>query len=1186
VSLNGRVWAPIGPSPIDQGAITANGQVTAIAVNPNDPNIIYIGTAWGGVWLTRDGGGTWTPLFDRAPALGVGEPAGIAIDPIDTSIIYVGTSNRDGSQFSGDATQPPAGLFKSTDGGGSWIRLGSGYPSSAPSNANRFFNQIINVVIVDPANHLVVYLASNSGVFVSGDGGLNWTQGVLPFGDVRSLVMDLTSPANARILYAGVSGRGVFRSNDGGQNWTLILSGATTVVANELSSAGTPGGPARGVGKFVVALAPPTSPPASAGIQVLYATIEGRPLNRPRQATDAPDPIGVFRSTDQGVTWTLQTPHNAGIPPSSGMPLNTQGGYSFHMAVDPASPGDGINDIIYFGAVGQARSTDSGLTFTALSGLHADTHAWVFAPQPGPFSVVYCGNDGGLFKGTGGTSFTSLNGGGLQTALFYNLDVKRDATASVTLGSLQDNGNVTTAGATAPTWKMGVGGDGFDVAHDGQNATAAYARSNANIFRSTDDGQSYGGITPPFSAAEANVYLAAVATDPSTSGGVYASSNQNLWQSTDGGSTWPKKAAIPGTASEVDVARINNNNVVVSVGGRVLVSTDAQGAFTLTDITRDLPGRFVGRVAFDPNDPATIYAVLGGLSGFAGGHVYRTSLTAAGWTDISPPLDLPFNAIALDGSETPTALYTGTDFGVLRSIDGGANWDVLDDIHFPGAPVFELVYHHGELRAATFGRGVFSFVKPAGPSIAVNLEDDLEFGTVCGGPQFLTLEVFNVGVADLVITSVQRLMGSTSFSVLTTPGTPLVIEPGEHVDFTVRFNPTTPAVLPEIATIRIVSNDPAAPVVDLAATGTLGMPRLVTAVANNGDFGNACLRSFVDRELMISNSGSCPLRITSIASSSPEFVLPGVVSYPLVLAAGSSVGLPVRFQPATLGPKAATLTIVSNDLGSPRQVALSGTAPPPELDVIVANMGNFGTVCVDAFRDLPLTLHNSGRCTLTIFNVASSSGEFVTPSVMGYPLEIAPGTSLVIPIRFAPTSFGVKSGTITITSDDPSGVKTVAVSGEAPSGRLVVTGSTCIGGVKECCLGERTIAICNVGECKLHVTSLAFKRKSRHWKLINNPFPATLHPGSCLSVLIRYKATERCPRACELVITSDDPVTPVKTLDVMAYTIPNTCGCSNCCEDCRKGCCCNKTHDACCSAQAIDGCCDEEGEELHDEEES
>ena len=303
MSLNGTVWVPIGPSPIHQFGITANGQVTAIAVHPSNANIVYIGTAWGGVWLTHDGGNTWTPIFDRAPSLGIGEPGGIAIDPVDPSIIYVGTSNRDGSQFSGEATQPPAGLFKSTDAGGSWVRLGSPFPSSAPSNADLFFGQVINVVIVDPANPQVVYLASNFGVYVSADGGLNWTQGALPGGipDVRSLVLDPTSPANARILYAGVAGNGIFQSNDGGQTWTSILSGATAVVANELNTAGTPGGPARSVGKFIIALAPPTSPPAAGGVQVLYATIEGQPLNRPRQPTDAPDPIGVFRSTDQGL---------------------------------------------------------------------------------------------------------------------------------------------------------------------------------------------------------------------------------------------------------------------------------------------------------------------------------------------------------------------------------------------------------------------------------------------------------------------------------------------------------------------------------------------------------------------------------------------------------------------------------------------------------------------------------------------------------------------------------------------------------------------------------------------------------------------------------------------------------------------------------------------------------------------
>ena len=252
----------------------------------------------------------------------------------------------------------------------------------------------------------------------------------------------------------------------------------------------------------------------------------------------------------------------------------------------------------------------------------------------------------GSSRATGGTAFTSLNGGGFQTALFYNLDVKRDATASVTLGALQDNGIVTNAPpALSRPGQMGAGGDGFDGrARRAEPRRRPMEEATPTIFGSTNDGDSYGSISPPFSATETGVYLAAVATDPNTAGGVYASSNQNLWQSTSGGPTWPKKAPIPGTANDVDVAPTNSNNLVVAVGGRVLVSTNALGAYTLTDITRNLPGRFVARVAFDPNDPATIYAVLGGFSGFPGGHVFRTTLAATTWTDISPPIDLPFNA--------------------------------------------------------------------------------------------------------------------------------------------------------------------------------------------------------------------------------------------------------------------------------------------------------------------------------------------------------------------------------------------------------------------------------------------------------------------------------------------------------------------------------------------------------------
>ena len=93
MSLNGTVWAPVGPSPIAESN-TDNGMVTAIAVNPNNPNIIYIGTTAGGVWRSRDNGSNWTPLFDRQLAIGIGEPGGVAIDPNNTDIIYAGTSQR------------------------------------------------------------------------------------------------------------------------------------------------------------------------------------------------------------------------------------------------------------------------------------------------------------------------------------------------------------------------------------------------------------------------------------------------------------------------------------------------------------------------------------------------------------------------------------------------------------------------------------------------------------------------------------------------------------------------------------------------------------------------------------------------------------------------------------------------------------------------------------------------------------------------------------------------------------------------------------------------------------------------------------------------------------------------------------------------------------------------------------
>jgi kumamolisin len=347
-----------------------------------------------------------------------------------------------------------------------------------------------------------------------------------------------------------------------------------------------------------------------------------------------------------------------------------------------------------------------------------------------------------------------------------------------------------------------------------------------------------------------------------------------------------------------------------------------------------------------------------------------------------------------------------------------------------------------------------------GPAIAVSPQDDLNFGIVCHAPRYLTLKVYNVGSRDLMILDVHRTSGSTAFSVLPAPATPLAIAPGSEIDFTIKYNPTTPGSS-ATATIRLVSNDPLHPTLDVVSTGTDGHGTLETVIADHGDFGACCLGSFSDEDLTLVNDGPCSLSITGVISSNSDFVLPSVNHYPLKLAAGSAIQLPIRFQP---------------------------------------------------------------------------------------------------------TAHGNRSGTITVLSDDPGGAKTVPVSGHAPAGRLAVSGATDFGGVCACHHEDRTIWIANVGDCRLHVSSVAFKHPSKAWTVVDDPFPAALQPGALLPVVIRYHAIEMYARVRELLITSDDPQTPVRTLEFLAHTVWNQC-----CDQAKGGCCDRpRCEPACCDCGCDD----------------
>ena len=188
----------------------------------------YIGATDGGVWKTIDAGVHWTPLLDHQPVLAIGEPNAIAIDPNNTDILYVGSSSflKVGNQ--GLQLNTTVGIYKSTDGGNSWIVLGSGFPAGNNGNASQFVGQSIFGIAVDPADSADLYLAASSGLYFSTDSGQNWTLGTGGGGaQADSLGFDASSPVGNRTLFAGVNGVGIKRSIDGGNNWIQVLNSTT-----------------------------------------------------------------------------------------------------------------------------------------------------------------------------------------------------------------------------------------------------------------------------------------------------------------------------------------------------------------------------------------------------------------------------------------------------------------------------------------------------------------------------------------------------------------------------------------------------------------------------------------------------------------------------------------------------------------------------------------------------------------------------------------------------------------------------------------------------------------------------------------------------------------------------------------------------------------------------------------------
>ncbi len=195
-------WQPVfGTLPyINSGSWSSGqGRVGAVAVDPNNASIIYIGTPAGGVWKSTNGGTNFIPLFDEFPQIGV---SGIAVDSNNSNIIYIVTGDRDHS----DTTF--VGVFKSINGGSTWNTTGS---ISGVSTASDIY--------INPSDSNVIWVATSAGIYKSVNAGTSWTRTLT--GNIKDIKIKPTDPT---VVYA-VSSNTFYRSSDSGSTFTTISSG-------------------------------------------------------------------------------------------------------------------------------------------------------------------------------------------------------------------------------------------------------------------------------------------------------------------------------------------------------------------------------------------------------------------------------------------------------------------------------------------------------------------------------------------------------------------------------------------------------------------------------------------------------------------------------------------------------------------------------------------------------------------------------------------------------------------------------------------------------------------------------------------------------------------------------------------------------------------------------------------------
>jgi hypothetical protein len=710
-------WTPIGPAPISNGQTfsivnSVSGRVTALAVSPANRNVIYVGTAMGGVYRTLDGGANWTPITDNALSLAIGA---IAIDPSNPTRVYVGTGEGNYAQ----RNYFGVGVYRIDN-------AESAEPTRTLTLLNRdasgndiFGGRSVSKIIVTPTNPDVIFVATTSG---SGGVGSDPAPGTLPSrGIYRSTNATAPAPTFAKLGTSVNTNLAVpdmvFDTVDSSYNTIVysVLNNGTTTEGGIYRMSG-----AQGTSSFLKLLTVGTSTTSSR--VNLAVNVTGSIL-----LATAEESSGTLRkSTDRGATWTTMTAANGFC--------GGQCWYDSPVAID-------ANNNIYIGGNADGtssaiikKSTNGGTTFVkAQTGLHADSHAIAFDPVDA--NIVYTGNDGGVFKSAaGGTdNWQSLNGGlsggtPINSMQYMSLAV-HPTDPYITIGGTQDNG--THRIKSDGTWTRTDYGDGgwalidqsstsitsFRQYHTYYNVPGVGGLMGFAISTSPTAFENWsfygcGGLNNGIKCTDtAALFYAPMTLGPGSPNRVYYGSDK-IYRSINGGTTMTavSQRFVSGVAvSAIGISPQNDNVRIVGLeDGKVFKTTT--GATTLTNVTPTGNTLYVARAVVDPNNQNTAYVTLSGFYGVDNGkHIYKTTnlnATTPTWTVAGVGIpDVPVNGFIVD--KTTGYLYAGTDIGVYQSTDGGTSWTAFS-VDLPRVAVFDMaITANRVLRIATHGRGMW-----------------------------------------------------------------------------------------------------------------------------------------------------------------------------------------------------------------------------------------------------------------------------------------------------------------------------------------------------------------------------------------------------------------------------------------------------------------------------------------------